>query len=326
MANTSREIMVPMLSFPGDQMYLFEGRRDRQNNVSFYTASTAGVKEVSTTVYNSTENIYRIDLQSPFVEQHPKKQLPALRIDSTHFEHLLDRTVALQALYSFTKPLLEEDRPVDFRFEVEPLQTYNLDEWTRFTTMHELMIECIRELRFRRNDQQKMELLMIKMRKDATAVLVRPLVVVDGIPIIDHEIIYRYNPLLVERINIYSRDFIYGEILFDGIVEFLTYGHNYPSLSTGSSTQILSYAGTQASHSFYTPDYSSEENRQSPVPDFRHTLLWEPMLQTKGKSTMEIPFYTSDFTGDFQVTVEGLTKDGKIISASASFEVLKFLQ
>ena len=31
--------------------------------------------------------------------------------------------------------------------------------------------------------------------------------------------------------------------------------------------------------------------------------------------------YTSDFSGEFLVTVEGLTKDGKIISGTVSFKV-----
>jgi hypothetical protein len=45
------------------------------------------------------------------------------------------------------------------------------------------------------------------------------------------------------------------------------------------------------------------------------------VLQTKGESTLEIPFYTSDYTGGFLVTVEGLTLEGKVNSATASFEV-----
>ena len=149
----------------------------------------------------------------------------------------------------------------------------------------------------------------------------RPLVVLDGIPVMDHEIIYRYNPLLVERINLYDDEYIYEELRFDGIAEFITYEHNYPTLSTDQSTQIVNYAGTQAPRRLYTPDYSREENRQSRLPDYRHTLLWEPALQTNGHPTLEIPFDTSDYTGEFQVTVEGLTKEGEIITATASFEV-----
>ena len=314
------DLNIPFLSYPGEKLYLFEGQKDELNNVSFYATSMAGIKEVSTTAYNLTENKYRVDLQSPFIEQHVKKQLPALRADSSHFNSLLKRSVALQALYSYTKDSLVRDRPGNIRFTMKPTQTYILDEWTRFVVMGELVIEFISELRFRRNDRQKRELLMLTPR-GSIFVWERPLVVLDGIPIMDSEVIYRYNPLLVERINIYQDEYIFQGMRFYGIVEFLTYEHNYPALSTDQSTQIINYAGTQAPRRLYTPDYSTEKNRQSRLPDYRHTLLWEPALQTKGKSSLEVPFYTSDFSGEFLVTVEGLTKEGKITSGTASFEV-----
>ena len=316
-SNTAYELMIPMLSFPGDKIYLFEGKKDESNNVSFYTTNMTGVKEVLTTAYTSSEHLFRIDLQSPFVEQPEKKQLPEFRIDSTQFDRLAERTVALQALYYYTKDELSPDRPIDFRFNMKPFQTYILDEWTRFTVMRELTIEFISELRFRRNDRQKWELWIFTNDVDWG----RPLVILDGVPIFDHDIIYQYNPLLVERVNIYSGEHIYGGMKFDGIAEFLTYNRNYPGLSANPSTQIVSYAGTQTPRRLYTPDYSKEENRQSRLPDYRHTLLWEPTLQTKGKDIMEIPFYTSDFSGEFQVTVEGLTKKGEIISAIIIFEI-----
>jgi len=275
---------------------------------------------MSTTAYSLSDNIYRIDLQSPFVKQHTKKQLPALKVDSTHLDVLLERAVALQALYSYTKDSIMLDFPNDIRFNMELAKTYILDEWTRFNTMGELMIEFLRELRFRRNDQQKWEM-SILASKGERVFWARPLVVLDGIPMMDHEIIYRYNPLLVERINVYQRECVYGGMLFSGIAEFLTYDRNYPSLSTDQSTQIVSYPGAQTPRRLYSPNYLDEKNRQSRLPDYRHTLVWEPMLQTKGKSTLDLPFYTSDFSGEFVVTVEGLTKEGEIIVGTASFEV-----
>jgi len=316
------EIMIPLLSFPGERINLFRGMIDDHNNVSFYTANTAGVREVSTTAYNLSENTYRIDLQSPFIAQHVKKQLPELKVDQTHFDDLLQRSFALQALYSYTKDQVTQEIPADYRIDFKPAKTYILDEWTRLTVMNELTIEFIRELRFRRDNMQRNSLLLVS-RRGEESFWFRPLVILDGIPIMDHEIIYRYDPLLVERINIYSEEYFFQGTKFDGIAEFLTYGRNHAGLSTDQSTQVVSYAGTQASRRLYTPDYSNDANRQSRLPDNRHTLLWEPALQTNSKTTLEIPFFTSDYTGEFQATVEGLTKDGKIISATASFEVRK---
>ena len=148
-----------------------------------------------------------------------------------------------------------------------------------------------------------------------------PLVLLDGAPVSDHDIIYGYDPFAVERINIYYGPRVLGGYLFDGIVELTTYRRLHQDLRLNSSSQILSYEGPQLPYRLYTPDYSEERNRQRRMPDGRHTLLWNPDVRPDGKSSIRVPFDTSDLTGEFQATVEGITKDGAIIYATAVFNV-----
>ena len=317
--SSTDKTLIPLLSFPGEKFYLFEGQK-KEDMVLFYTAHSSGIRELVTTASTDSENLYRIDIQSPFVEKHVKKQLPVLKIDSAYLDDLLERSVALQALHSYTKDSVRWFRSGDHRFDMKPAHTYILDEYTRFVVMNELIAECISQLRFRRNNQRKQEL-FLAVKNGEEQIWTRPLVVLDGIPVLDHDVIYRYDPLLVERINIYQGTPVYGGLMFDGIVELLTYAHNYPGLSVNQSTQIVGYAGAQTPRRLYSPDYSNEENRKSRLPDFRHTLLWEPTLPANGQSALEIPFYTSDCKGEFLVTVEGLTHKGEIIAATTTIEV-----
>ena len=39
---------------------------------------------------------------------------------------------------------------------------------------------------------------------------------------------------------------------------------------------------------------AAKTEKRSPVPDFRHTLLWRPDIRTNGESSISIPFTTSD--------------------------------
>ena len=112
-----------------------------------------------------------------------------------------------------------------------------------------------------------------------------------------------------------------GGYSFDGIVELLTYRRLHTALTPDRSTQILSYEGPQSSYRLDTPDYSDENNRLSRMPDTRHTLLWNPDVRTTPSKTIRIPFDTSDLTGEFEATVEGVTKDGQYIFKAVSFEV-----
>jgi len=57
------------------------------------------------------------------------------------------------------------------------------------------------------------------------------------------------------------------------------------------------------------------------MPDSRHTLLWNPDIRTDGKATLRLPFDTSDLTGEFQATVEGITKEGQFLFATMFFKV-----
>ena len=87
--------------------------------------------------------------------------------------------------------------------------------------------------------------------------------------------------------------------------------------------QVEEYEGTQPVYQFYAPSYKDDESlaKQRRMPDYRHTLLWEPDLQTKGQNTIIIPFSTSDITGDYRIIVERITRDGQPLRGVAHFRV-----
>jgi hypothetical protein len=72
---------------------------------------------------------------------------------------------------------------------------------------------------------------------------------------------------------------------------------------------------------FYSPKYTLE-NINSPKPDFRPTLYWNPNVSLlNGKAN--INFFTSDEVTDYVVYLEGISKNGKIYFGTASFSVDK---
>lgn len=80
--------------------------------------------------------------------------------------------------------------------------------------------------------------------------------------------------------------------------------------------KIVGYSGFR---NFYSPKYTPE-NRESDKPDFRTTLYWNPSVKTSG-GTVEIPFFSSDETGQYRIFVEGITCDGKICLGTGEFVV-----
>jgi len=248
--------------------------------------------------------------------------MPALHIDTAYYSQALERSVALQVFRYFSEnPSANQNVPQPY-FKMEPTWSYPLDEYTRFTTMREVFIEFIVGARFRRNPASgKQELQVLSERGDRLEYETMPFVVLDGVPIADHDAIFNYDPLAVEHINIYYGPFMFGGQQFNGIVELFTYRRLYQDLNLNRSSQILAYEGPQLPYRFDAPNYSDEINRNRLMPDARHTLLWNPNVITDGKTSIRLPFDTSDLTGEFKVTVEGITKEGEIIFATAFFKV-----
>ena len=318
-AEQGDDLKVSALSFPGKGINFFTGEKNEEGEIRFFTSGNYETKQVATIVYYEGEK-YRIDLNSPFVTNFATEPMPDLYIDSAFYDQLLERSVALQATHYFLPDsIVNQNRSEPF-YQIKPSNSYLLDEYTRFTTMREVFIEFISSARFRRREGRQ-ELSVVIRSGDNFYYGSNPLVFLDGAPISNHELIYNYDPLLVEYINIYNYLCILGGNTFEGIVELKTYRGLIQDVVFDKSTQIIPYEGPQMVEKFLSPDYSIDTNRNSRIPDGRHTLLWNHDLRSEGHSTLRLPFDTSDLTGDFQATVEGITKEGEIFSTTCFFKV-----
>lgn len=118
----------------------------------------------------------------------------------------------------------------------------------------------------------------------------------------------------------YKGKYVFGGQIFDGIASFSSYEHNYPGLVVDNSTQFFDYEGTQAQRIFYMPAYRTEAEKRSPVRISAIPYFGDP-ISDKRQSSISIPFTTSDLTGDFTITIEGLTQTGEALYATEQFQV-----
>ena len=307
------------LSFPGEGLRFFTGQNLETGDVLFRTSFIAGTIDVATVIYDPN-NKYRIDIVSPFVTRFHAKQMPALPVDSAGFSLLLARSVALQVSHYFGDDPFGKRFISEPSYKLKPTNSYRLDEYTRFTSMRELFIEFISNARFQRTGG-KWELSVYVNQGANSYYGTMPLILLDGAPISNHDLIYNYDPLLIERINIYNYLCYFGGNAFEGIVELKTYRGLMQGVTFDKSTQIIPYEGPQSYRKTLFPDYSAGNNRNDRMPDSRHTLLWEPDVRAEGKPTIVIPFDTSDLPGEYQVTVEGITNEGQFIRTKNFFLV-----
>jgi len=107
------------------------------------------------------------------------------------------------------------------------------------------------------------------------------------------------------------------------MISFVSHRRNLSAIQLDETSQLFAYDCPFQ----WEPDmteYADEQDRKSLKPDFRHTLYWNPYVESIiSGSSAEMSFYTSDLSGEYKITVEGFTRDGKSIYGTAFFEVSK---
>ena len=316
---TREKQLITNISFVGKDIRYFMGQLDTQNGTAnLYTAGIFGKQQIVTSVISIIYDKvpFRFDLVSPFCEILPEN-LPLLQIHPNE-KQLLDRYISVQIRDKVVNDSQNNSVDPPIYNTLQPVKTYDFDEYTRFESLSETILEFITRLRVSKLRDQRVIGAYLEESKQFS---LRTLVLLDGIPVYNHDDILQYNPMYIKMLDIYDGRFMFGNENYEGIISFTTREGNLPFFTLSEGSQLLDYECPQLYSPFEIPDYSSEEIMNSRKPDFRHTLYWNPFVEfTKGQP-INLSFFTSDINGEFKVTVEGITTDGKIIQGSSYFQV-----
>ena len=140
---------------------------------------------------------------------------------------------------------------------------------------------------------------------------------IDGIPEMGFDIPFSW----VDKIELVRTAPIPGKGFGPAIYIYIKRGapNEIPTLSAGITPVDL--IGYSVFRKFYSPAYNSKEEKEKTKPDFRSTLYWNPIVQTDEEGQTWVEFYNSDQTGEVQVVVEGVTKDGKLCRGECKYNV-----
>lgn len=257
-----------------------------------------------------------ISIKSPFLPTGEKNL--QLRLDTTVQSFLEDNIFNIQASHAYDSlsnimGQTSNPEPHEF-FYGRPDAYYLLDDFTRFTTIRETIIEYVREAFMKK---KKLAVLYTRSNKvfDSPA-----LVLLDGVPVTEDSLIMDFNPRKVKSIEIINDHFVIGTEIFYGIINFITFEKDYGNIPSAYLVE-KPYQELLQSRAFFSPTYEEpEENR---LPDFRNTLLWEPNIELNDDQKKEVSFYTSMSTGTYKVELAGITTGGRPFLEEAFFEVVK---
>ncbi len=303
------------LSVVGDKICYIPGQIASGRGVaSFYTGEIYGPQQIVTSAFNYSlkEVPNQIAILSPYANYVPE-HLPELQI-SPDSSSLADRYLGAQLTEDSVFPHTASESAY-----YTPDYNYDMNQYTRFPTLNETIIEFVYTVKIGKvNDVRKFRVFSNEANSFAS---LNTLVLLDGVPVFDQEQLISYNPYLLRKIEIFDGRYAFGDKIFDCILFFTSHKKDLPAYQLGPGSLLFKYDFPSLPVPFMMPDYSTEEARKSRKPDFRHTLYWNPSVKVDAGKSTELPFFTSDLKGNFEVLVEGITSEGKFVSGKSYFEV-----
>jgi hypothetical protein len=141
-----------------------------------------------------------------------------------------------------------------------------------------------------------------------------PLLLLDGIPIRDINVIKDMGSKDIDKVEICQSERFYGDLIFPGVVAIYTSKADYTRVPESNDLIKLNLEVIQPPATLNMPSTQLLED-----PDLRQVLLWKPSL--KPEPTITLNFQTSDIQGSYKLVIRGQTKDGSIFYKEQFFEV-----
>ena len=306
------------ISTPGTGEDIYTESLAGDGSATFYTANIYGRQDMFLEIENvDRDNICHLEILSPFLDL-PAGTLPPLSLSRDWARALELRGLGMQLEKNFDADTLYTALPRRQHriFDERECTRYILDDYTRFPVMEELFTEFIPELRIRRvSGRRELQVWTADGLGNFYFPSGTALVLLDGIPVLDHEKLFAYDPLLVKHIDIYTQAYFLGVRGFSGVVNFVTYKGNLPGMQFEDNVRVVEFQGCSLPLAYTCagvgPDY----------PDYRQTLYWHPLLTLAPGERISVECKTPAYSGRFEVVAEGLTAAGEAVSASARLDV-----
>lgn len=295
---------MAFLSIPGRVSDMYSTKVTEDGEAVFYTRNIFGDEEAFIEISSPGTDCH-LEIESPFRSVRATG-LEALALSPSLENRILDRSVAMQVrkaagadslhvrLDILEDPFLDEDK-------VE----YILDDYTRFPLMEELFIEFIHQIKtIKSGDTRNLVVFVQDSYKPSAVSNIPALVLLDGVPVLDHNRIFEYDPLLVEKVIIYPHNYNLGPWAYSGIINFVTYKRNMPSYEFGDNVRVVDYQGESFPVAAYLPDGSKDH------PDLRQTILWHPLVDIGPGESRVLHYALPSYDGRFILEVEGFDAKG----------------
>ncbi len=237
-----------------------------------------------------------------------------LELSSAQYGSLVQRKAALGITLQVDTLVRFLPRRQELLLEKVPKVHYHLDDYTRFPSFQEVVVEILKEVRVRTvYGKRRLQLVTPDALSGRTTVKDNILVMLDGVLISDLSLLEGMDALLLEDVDVYDQTLAVGGLSFNGAVNFTTKKTYVKALQFPSNVRVVDFKGVS-----YPVAYLGDPVRGD---DYRPLLYWNPSLQLAPSESQVLSLTAPAYTGIFRIVAEGLTASGEPIHEETFFEV-----
>ena len=252
---------------------------------------------------------------------------PVVKIKEGEFGRVVSEIPPLEIVPEMERALVERGRRMQIsrRFEADTLWemcqkkdnsflgntaplVYNLDDYTRFQNLEEVLREYVDFVRVRRSGGVEEIKVLWESQTKCLALL-------DGIPVSDHSVILGIDQHLIKQIVVYPKRYMLNHFMFDGVVNFITYKGDMAGVRLPRNVSIVEFDGVSWPQAFLGMKAASEKG----YPNFLSTIYWNPIVEIPANGEFEFKCVLPQYEGKFKVVIEGLTEKGREVYSSHIF-------
>ena len=237
-------------------------------------------------------------------------------LDASMKKSILNRSIynQIENNYFSFKPDSIRTLSKSFPFYGSIATNYLLDDYLRFPTFEETVVEVLKNVSLKRigNGEKRIEINSNLPNNEQSGFL--PLILVNGLLVNDHKKLLEFDARKIEKLGVVQDKYILNGQIFQGIIDIITFNNEHELFQNFSKENIFTLFKPLSKKYYFKQKYTSLkiDTMNSRIPDFRNQLLWNPDVKLKEKTT-SIEFFTSDILGEYEICFQGVTLDGKPI-------------
>ncbi|WFO16833.1 hypothetical protein M601_003325 [Cellulophaga baltica 4] len=242
-----------------------------------------------------------------------------IKIDSTLKDLILARSIhnQIENAYYNAKPDTIVSLPLKKAFYGDLGVKYILDDFTRFPSFKETIVEIIDNVWISEDKKGKYELKIKSYGEQFSEGDYDPLIIIDGVRLNSIEGLISYNTQNIKSVTVVRDKYILGANIFSGIIDIKTFQGDFGRNEDYFGLTKLELNAIAPRKKYFQQKHLLSDDR---IPDYRHILYWNPEFKMNSVRN-DFSFYSSDVKGTFVIQLRGFSSSGTPIEIEEEFTV-----